>query len=120
MRRSPWMHEELDALADLATTFFERECAPHEDRWCDQQHVDRDAWTKAGQKGLLCISIPTEFGGGGGDFTHEAVIARAQTHALAPSLGIAVRSVIVAHYLLAYGTPQQQEHWLPRLASGRV
>jgi len=120
MRRSPWMDKDLDALAELADTFFAKECAPHEDRWCEQQHVDRDAWTKAGEKGLLCISIPEEYGGGGGNFAHEAVIARSQSHNLTTSLGITVDSVIVAHYLNSYGTEQQKQHWLPKMASGDV
>lgn len=120
MRRSPWMDKDLDALAELADTFFAKECAPHEDRWCEQQHVDREAWTKAGEKGLLCISIPEEYGGGGGNFAHEAVIARCQSHNLTTSLGITVDSVIVAHYLNSYGTEQQKQHWLPKMASGDV
>ena len=120
MRRSPWMDKDLDALAELADTFFAKECAPHEDRWCEQQHVDREAWTKAGEKGLLCISIPEEYGGGGGNFAHEAVIARSQSHNLTTSLGITVDSVIVAHYLNSYGTEQQKQHWLPKMASGDV
>jgi len=119
MRRSPWMDKDLDALAELADTFFAKECAPHEDRWCEQQHVDREAWTKAGEKGLLCISIPEEYGGGG-NFAHEAVIARSQSHNLTTSLGITVDSVIVAHYLNSYGTEQQKQHWLPKMASGDV
>lgn len=120
MRRSPWMDDDLDALAEMADTFFEKECAPHEERWGEQQHVDRDVWTQAGDKGLLCISISEEYGGGGGTFAHEAVIARSQAHQLAPSLGNAVHSVIVAHYLATYGTEDQKRHWLPKMASGEV
>ena len=120
MRRSPWMDSDLDALAELADTFFAKECAPHEDRWCEQQHVDREAWTKAGEKGLLCISIPEEYGGGGGTFAHEAVIVRSQSHNLTTSLGITVDSVIVAHYLNSYGTEEQRQHWLPKMARGDV
>jgi alkylation response protein AidB-like acyl-CoA dehydrogenase len=118
--RSPWMDKDLDSLADTTRTFFEKECAPNEDRWCEQQHVDREAWTKAGAQGLLCLSIPEEFGGGGGDFTHEAVLARQQVRALAPSLGIGLQNAIISHYFNAYGTAEQKQHWLPKMASGEV
>ena len=120
VHRSPWMDEDLDALADLARRFFEKECAPNENRWGRQHHVDREIWNRAGELGLLCISIPEEYGGGGGTFAHEAVIAIEQTRAMAPSLGNPVHSTIVAHYINAYGTEEQKQAWLPKMASGEI
>ncbi|AHH17950.1 acyl-CoA dehydrogenase [Nocardia nova SH22a] len=120
VHRSPWMDEDLDALTDLARRFFEKECAPNEDRWGRQHHVDREIWNRAGELGLLCISIPEEYGGGGGTFAHEAVIAIEQTRAMAPSLGNPVHSTIVAHYINAYGTEEQKRAWLPKMASGEI
>lgn len=120
LHRSPWMDEDLDALADLARKFFEKECAPNEDRWGRQHHVDREVWNRAGELGLLCMSIPEEYGGGGGTFAHEAVVLTEQVRGLAPSLGNPVHSGIVAHYLNAYGTEEQKRNWLPKMASGEV
>ncbi len=118
LHRSPWMNKDLDALADLARRFFEKECTPNEERWGQQQHVDREVWAKAGDLGLLCLSVPEEYGGGGGTFAHEAVFQIEQVRALAPSLGNMVHSAIVAHYLNAYGTEEQKTTWLPKMASG--
>jgi alkylation response protein AidB-like acyl-CoA dehydrogenase len=118
--RPAWSDDDLEAFRDLARTFFEKECAPHEQRWNEQQHVDREVWRKAGELGLLCPSIPTEYGGGGGTFAHEAVIAEEQVRALTGSLGTAVHSTIVAHYLNRYGTEEQKHNWLPRLATGEL
>jgi len=116
----PWMNEELEMLRDSARRFFERECVPHEPRWRAQHHADRDIWTKAGQAGLLCASIPEEYGGGGGSFLHEAVICEEQMRAMAQGFSNNVHSGIVAHYLLAYGTEAQKLRWLPRMASGEL
>ncbi|MEO8815280.1 MAG: acyl-CoA dehydrogenase family protein [Mycobacterium sp.] len=118
--RSSWMDEDLDQLAELARNFFIKVCAPNEERWGKQQHVDRDIWYQAGKLGLLCASIPEEYGGGGGTFAHEAVIAIEQVAALAPSLGTVVHSTIVAHYVNAYGTEDQRQSWLPKMASGEM
>ncbi|MEV0246324.1 acyl-CoA dehydrogenase family protein [Nocardia sp. NPDC050712] len=118
--RSSWMNDDLDALADLARRFFDKECAPHEERWGQQQHVDREVWNRAGELGLLCLSIPEEYGGGGGDFRHEAVVAIEQVRALAPSLGNPVHSTIIAHYINGYGTEAQKQAWLPKMASGEI
>jgi acyl-CoA dehydrogenase len=116
----PWMNEELEMLRDSARRFFDRECVPHEPRWRAQHHADREIWTKAGQAGLLCASIPEEYGGGGGSFLHEAVICEEQMRAMAQSFSNNVHSGIVAHYLLAYGTEAQKMRWLPRMASGEL
>ncbi|SLH28673.1 Probable acyl CoA dehydrogenase [Mycobacteroides abscessus subsp. abscessus] len=104
--RSPWMDDDLDALRDLARAFCEKEIQPHLDRFIDQHQVDRDLWRAAGELGLLGLSIPEEYGGGGriGD----------------TAWGAAMHNAIVAHYLLAYGTEEQKRTWLPRLCSGEV
>jgi long-chain-acyl-CoA dehydrogenase len=114
------MDEETDQVADLARSFFEKECAPHEPQWCDQQHVDRRIWNRAGELGLLCMSIPEQYGGGGGNFGHEAVVLIEQVRALSGSLGLAVHSGIVCHYVLAYGSEEQKSAWLPKMASGEM
>ncbi|MBW4720009.1 acyl-CoA dehydrogenase family protein [Saccharothrix obliqua] len=117
-RRSPWLTDDLDQLRDLARTFFERESVPHHARWAAQQQVDREFWRKAGEVGLLCLSVPEEYGGGGGTFAHEAVLLEEQARVGDSAWGNSVHSGIVAHYLLAYGTEEQKHRWLPKLASG--
>jgi alkylation response protein AidB-like acyl-CoA dehydrogenase len=116
--RPAWSDDDVESFRDLAHSFLSKECAPHEQRWAEQQHVDREVWKKAGDVGLLCPSIPTEYGGGGGTFALEAVMAEEQARTLAPSLGTAVHSTIVAHYIHTYGTDEQRQRWLPKLASG--
>ncbi|WP_414636784.1 acyl-CoA dehydrogenase family protein [Aquabacterium sp.] len=115
-----WETEELSMLRESARRFFARECVPHEMRWRAQHHADREIWHKAGAAGLLCASIPEEYGGGGGSFLHEAVICEEQMSAMAQSFSNNVHSGIVAHYLLAYGSEEQRQRWLPRMASGEL
>ena len=119
-RRSPWMNQELDDLRDLARTFSEKEIKPNIETFIKNKQVDRELWNKGGVQGLLCISIPEEFGGGGGDFRHEAVIVEEQAKVGDSSWGAALHSGIVAHYILAYGTEEQKVQWLPKLASGET
>jgi acyl-CoA dehydrogenase len=118
--RPAWSDDDVEAFRDLAHSFLAKECAPNEERWNEQQHVDREIWTKAGDIGLLCPSIPTEYGGGGGTFALEAALAEEQARTLAPSLGTSVHSTIVAHYINNYGTEDQKRRWLPKLASGEL
>lgn len=114
------MTGDLAALRELARTFLAREVVPHRQRWAAQREVDRELWTKAGSVGLLCLSIPQEYGGGGGTFAHEVVLLEEQARAGDASWGHSVHSGIVARYLLDYATEQQKRHWLPRLARGEL
>lgn len=114
-----WIDADLQLFRDTIRRFVETELVPNEERWWKQQHVDRDAWLKAGAIGMLCPSIPEEYGGGGGSFAHDAIIAMEQSRAIASSLGTNVHSGIVSHYLLRYGTEAQKRKWLPDMASGR-
>ncbi|ANI91269.1 acyl-CoA dehydrogenase family protein [Dietzia timorensis] len=117
---SPWMDGELGSLRDMAREFFKRESVPNQERWAEQHQVDRDFWRKAGDSGLLCMSIPEEYGGGGGTFAHEAVVLEEQASAGDDAFGNSVHSGIVAHYVLKYGTEEQKHAWLPKLASGEL
>ncbi|UDM53770.1 acyl-CoA dehydrogenase family protein [Cupriavidus sp. MP-37] len=119
-RQTPWMNEELEMFQDTVRRFVERELAPNEARWAEQGYIDRDMWRRAGQIGLLCASIPEEYGGGGGTFAHEAIITQEMSRAVCTSLGNNVHSGIVAHYLLRYGTEAQKQKWLPQMASGEL
>ena len=118
--QSPWVTEDLSIFQDAIRKFIERELVPHEERWWKQQHVDRETGRKAGEVGMLCASIPEAYGGGGGSFAHEAIIAYEQARAMATSLGTNVHSAIVAHYILRYGSEAQKQRWLPRMATGEM
>ena len=118
--RSPWLSEELDDLRDMARTFLNKESLPHHARWAEQHCVDRDFWRQAGEAGLLCMSIPEEYGGGGGTFAHEAVIMEEQARIADSAWANVVHSAIVAHYIAACGTEEQKQRWLPGMASGEL
>lgn len=118
--RSSWIDDDIVALKDMATKFFEAELLPNQERFADQKSVDRDVWNKAGNLGLLCASIPEEYGGGGGTYAHDFAIFDAQYRLGDTSFGNMVHSGIVAHYILAYGSEEQKQRWLPKMASGEL
>lgn len=117
---SPLRDAEITALGELSGKFFAKELIPHRERWERQRYVDPRVWTKAGELGLLCCSIPEQYGGGGGTFAHDLAVIEAQAHAMDSAFGNAVHSGIVAHYILDYGTEEQRRRWLPSMATGRT
>jgi acyl-CoA dehydrogenase len=113
------MKDELSGFRDAVRRFVEAELAPHEARWGEQQHVDREAWLKAGAMGLLLADVPEAYGGAGATFAHECVVFEELQRANVTGFGKHVHS-IVAHYLLAYGTEAQKARWLPKMAAGEM
>jgi len=118
--RSPWLTDEVLALKDMATKFIETQALPNRERWIEQKYVDREFWYTAGELGLLCASIPEEYGGGGGTLAHDLAIFQVplQLTEMGFGIGNAVHSGLVAHYILAYGSEEQKQKWLPKMASG--
>lgn len=115
-----WHDDEVRALSELAAGFFEREVVAHNEKWEAQRRIDRDVWRTAGKLGLLCCSIPEEYGGGGGTFAHDLAVFEAQGYAGDLAFGVSVHSGIVAHYVNGYGTEEQKRTWLPGMASGEI
>src|SRR5690606_22506221 len=56
----------------------------------------------------------------GGTFAHDVAVFDAQGYSGDLSLGIAVHSGIVPHYIVKYGSEEQKRQWLPPMATGEV
>jgi acyl-CoA dehydrogenase len=115
---SAWMREDHRALQDSVVRYIAECWTPRAAEFRAAGRFPAQAWRDAGANGLLCVSTPNEYGGGGGDFGHEAVILLEQARANLSGWGGGLHSAIVAPYLLHYGTEEQKQRWLPRMCSG--
>jgi acyl-CoA dehydrogenase len=120
MPNPAWKTEDVVMLEDMARRFMESEILPHYEQYEKAETVDKSAWRKAGEAGLLCASMPEEFGGAGGTYAHESAIVEAISHVGVDGFGIALHNSIVAPYILHYGTHEQKRRWLPRMATGEL
>ncbi|KFB11214.1 Acyl-CoA dehydrogenase [Nitratireductor basaltis] len=120
MPKPAWAGEDVAMLYDMANRFLSEEIAPRYEEFEKAECFDRQSWEKAGANGLLCASIPEEYGGSGGTYAHESVIAEAIGHVGVDGFGIALHNAIVAPYILHYGSEEQKKRWLPRMATGEL
>lgn len=115
-----WKTDDVVMLQEMAAKFLEAEVLPHYDRFEKQEIFDRSVWELAGQNGLLCASMPEEYGGAGGTYAHESAILEAISHVGVDGFGIALHNSIVAPYILHYGSEEQKQRWLPKMATGEL
>jgi len=112
--------EDHELFREQARRFIETEIVPNLHAWEQAGIVPKSLWRKAGEIGLLCSTVPEEYGGSGGDFGHSAVMIEELARVNATAIGFTTHSEIVAPYLVAYGSEEQKQRWLPRMASGEL
>jgi acyl-CoA dehydrogenase len=112
---------ELRIFADSVAEFLEGEAPPDRlQKWRDAGIVERDFWTKAGQQGLLGISVPEEYGGAGGDFRHDVILIDQVARRDISGFAVSLHNGIVTPYVVTHGSDEQKRRWLPRLCNGEL
>lgn len=115
------LEEELALFVRTVERFFDENATPGDlQRWRENKTVERDLWRRAGAAGLLGVSVPEEYGGGGGDFRHDVAIIRAVGHRGAEAFGITLHNPVLIPYVTAYGTEEQKRRWLSGLCNGDI
>lgn len=112
--------EEHDAFRETVRKFYEKEVIPNIEKYEKQQHVDRDLWNKAGDLGLLCATMPEEYGGYGVNRLYSMILIEEQAYAMDSSTGFSLHSDIVANYIHNFGNHEQKQKWLTQMASGET
>lgn len=114
------MSQELDLFRQSLHRFLDQEVAPHYHEWEEAGLIPRDVWKTLGRAGFLCVDMPIEYGGCGGDFNMSAIVVEilSQRGYAALATNVSVHSDIVAPYIAHLGNEEQKSQWLPKLASG--
>ncbi|PKP65159.1 MAG: acyl-CoA dehydrogenase [Alphaproteobacteria bacterium HGW-Alphaproteobacteria-7] len=113
--------EEIAIFADAVGKFYQQH-APQKrvQQWRDDGMVEREFWREAGAAGLLGVSVPTEYGGHGGDFRHDLVVIDQQSKHDVDGFAASLHNTIILPYLVRHGTEEQKLKYLPKLVSGEL
>ncbi|MBL9107421.1 MAG: acyl-CoA dehydrogenase family protein [Myxococcales bacterium] len=109
---------EHDIYRKTVREFIAREVTPHQERWMEAGKVDREAWRKAGEAGLLCPWLPEEDGGPGGDLLHSVVIIEELGKVFESGFAVSLHSDVVVPYLHSFGSAELKARYLPGCVSG--
>ena len=112
--------EEHEIFRESVRRFVEREIVPYHTQWEHDGIVPRELWLKAGSEGLLCCTVPEEYGGLGADYLFDVVVFEELWRVGASGPGFLIHTDLVATYILTFGTEEQKRHWLPKMVTGEA
>jgi alkylation response protein AidB-like acyl-CoA dehydrogenase len=112
--------EEHEIWRATVRRFVEKEIVPFHAKWEEDGIVPRELWLKAGAEGLLCCTVPEEYGGAGLDYLFDVVVFEELWRVGASGPGFLIHTDLVATYILSFGTEEQKQHWLPKMVRGEA
>jgi alkylation response protein AidB-like acyl-CoA dehydrogenase len=112
--------EEHNIFRESVRRFVEREIVPFHAQWEKNGIVPRELWLKAGSEGLLCCTVPEQYGGLGLDYLFDVVVFEELWRVGASGPGFLIHTDLVATYILSFGTEEQKRTWLPKMVRGQA
>src|SRR5712691_4641612 len=112
--------EEHEIFRQTVRRFVDNEIVPFHAAWEEAGVVPRELWLKAGQAGLLCCTVPEEYGGMGLDYLFDVVVFEEMARAGATGPGFMIHTDLVATYIKSFGSEEQKRRWLPRMVRGEA
>lgn len=104
-----------------AREFLDKEVVPFRAEWDRRESVDVSVVPKLGEFGFFGLTIPQEYGGLGGDYITYCLSMEELGRADSAVRGIVSVSMgLVGKAILAHGTEEQKQQWLPGIAAGTV
>ena len=113
-------NQDHEAFRSMVRRFIEKEIAPYHAKWEEAGVVPRELWRKAGAAGMLCCTVPEQYGGAGADYLFDVVVFEEMARSGFTGPGFLVHCDLVATYVASFGTAAQKQHWLPKMVTGEA
>ncbi|SEB22101.1 acyl-CoA dehydrogenase family protein [Variovorax sp. YR216] len=109
-----------EAFRDMVRRFIDNEIAPHHAQWEADGVVPRDLWLKAGEAGMLCCTVPEQYGGAGADYLFDVIVFEEMARSGYTGPGFMIHCDLVATYIASFGSEAQKKKWLPLMVQGKA
>jgi alkylation response protein AidB-like acyl-CoA dehydrogenase len=113
-------NEDHEAFRSMVRRFIDNEIAPHHAQWEADGMVPRDLWLKAGEAGMLCCTVPEQYGGAGADYLFDVVVFEEMARSGFTGPGFMIHCDLVATYIASFGSEAQKKKWLPLMVAGKA
>ena len=111
---------EHNLFRETVRRFIEENIAPFHAQWEKDGAVSRELWLKAGNAGLLCCTVPEEYGGVGADYLYDVIVFEELFRSGFSGPGFLIHADLVATYINTFGTEAQKRKFLPKMVSGEL
>jgi alkylation response protein AidB-like acyl-CoA dehydrogenase len=113
--------DEQREIQALAREVADTEIAPHAAEWDREHRFPRELFAKLGELGLMGVCVPEELGGAGSDFVSYVLVLEELSRADAGvGVTVAVHTSAATLPIVAFGSDEQRERFVPPLARGEV
>lgn len=111
--------EVQNMVAQSARDFAEKYIRPHVMEWDEAQVFPIEVFKKAGELGFMGVLVPEALGGSGLGY-HEYIAIIEEISKVDPAIGLSVaaHNSLCTNHILSFGTEEQKEKWIPKLATG--
>ena len=114
-------NEEQQMMLQMCRDFLNTEILPHLDRIDAQEEgLMQQLLDKAGELGLLSVSLPEAYGGFGKDFNTSLLITEELGKGHSFAVALAAHTGIGTLPILYFGTPEQKLKYIPKLGTGEL
>ncbi len=112
------MNENQTLIAEMIRDFGAKEITPFRNQWDDDQEFPVQIFKKFGELGLMGVLVPQEYGGSGFGY-HEYITVVSEVAKIDPGIGLSVaaHNSLCTGHILQFGTENQKQKWLPKLAT---
>ena len=111
--------EEQNQIRTMVREFAESEIKPHLMQWDEAQHFPVETFKRAGELGMLGVTLPEQYGGAGLSYIDYAnIIEELGVIDSGFALSVAAHNSLCTGHTYLAGNDEQRKRWLPRLTSG--
>jgi alkylation response protein AidB-like acyl-CoA dehydrogenase len=112
-------NENIKMITKMVRDLGKKHVEPFRKQWDDEQTFPIDVFKKFGEFGMMGVLVPEEFGGSNmGYHEYVTIIVELAKFDPALALSLAAHNSLCTNHILSFGTQEQKQQWLPKLAAG--
>lgn len=111
-------YDNQEMITQMVRDFAEKEIRPKMMEWDQHQTFPVDVFKKMGELGMMGVFVPEKYNGAGlGYFEYVTIVSEVARVCGGIGLSVAAHNSLCTNHILQFGTEEQKQRWLPKLAT---